>query len=170
MPASNTDNAKTYKIEMRDKKFIAEHRGGLLKKEQHRQLIIWACNCVEHVLPLTGEKLDNRLSDALFTAKEWAIGKASTGDAMKASLKAHTVARESSNPVSIAVARAIGHVVATAHMADHSLGGALYASKAVKYAGKSLEAEKKWQNKQLPPEIREIVLTTRREKEKHFKI
>ena len=32
----------------------------------------------------------------------------------------------------IAVARAIGHTVATAHMADHSLGAALYALKAVK--------------------------------------
>jgi Imm-5 like putative immunity protein len=49
-------------------------------------------------------------------------------------------------------------------MADHSLGSALYALKAVKNAGKSVEAERKWQNDQLPPEIKELVLTSRGEK------
>jgi hypothetical protein len=155
---------------MRDKRFIAEHRGGPLKKEQQRQLIIWACKCVENVVPLFGDNLDERLTNAIIIAKEWAKGKASVGDAMKASRSAHGVARESFNPTSIAVARAVGHAVATAHMADHSFGGSLYALKAVKNAGKSIDAERNWQNEQLPSEIREIVLTARREKEKHFKI
>jgi hypothetical protein len=155
---------------MRDKRFIAEHRGGPLKKEQHKQLIIWACTCAEHVLPLLGEKTDERLTYALFIAQEWEKGKASVGYAMKASLGAHAAAREFSDPVAIAIARAIGHTVATAHMADHSLGSALYALKAVKNAGKSVDAERKWQNKQLPPEIKELVLTSRGEKEKHLKI
>ena len=73
---------------MRDKRFIAEHRGGPLKKEQHRQLIKWACVCAENVLPLLGEKSDERLKNALLIAKEWAKGKASVGDARNASLKA----------------------------------------------------------------------------------
>ena len=60
------------KIKMRDKRFIAEHRGWPLKKEQHRQLIKWACDCAENVLPLFGEKLDERLKNALLIAKEWA--------------------------------------------------------------------------------------------------
>ena len=51
-----------------------------------------------------------------------------------------------SNPISIAVARSIGQAVATAHMADHSLGAAIYALKAVKFADKSIDAERKWQN------------------------
>jgi hypothetical protein len=46
-------------------------------------------------------------------------------------------------------------------MADHSLGGALYALKALKIAGESIETERKWQDEQLPSEIRELVLTTR---------
>ena len=70
----------------------------------------------------------------------------------------------------IAVARSVGHAVATAHMADHSLGAALYALKAVKHAGKSVDAERKWQNEQLPSEIMELVLTAMSLKEKHFKI
>jgi hypothetical protein len=154
---------------MRDKRFIAEHRGGPLKKEQHRQLINWACACAEHVLPLLGEKTDKRLIHALFIAREWEKGKASVGEAMKASSGAHTVARESSDPVATSVARAVGQSVATAHMADHSLGPALYALKAVKNAGKSIDAERKWQNEQLPSEIIELVLTARSKKEQAFK-
>ena len=155
---------------MRDKRFIAEHRGGILNWEHHIQLIKWACNCAEHVLPLFGETIDERLKNALFIAKEWTDGNAKVGDAMKASAGAHVVAREYSNPIAIAVARSIGHAVATVHMADHSLGAALYALKAVKYAGKSTDAERKWQNGQLPPEIRELVLSVRIVNEKHFKI
>jgi hypothetical protein len=154
---------------MRDKRFIAEHRGGSLKKEQHRQLIKWACDCAEHVLLLSGESLDERLKNALLIAKEWANGNATVGDAMKASVASHAVAKESANPTLITIARSIGQAVATAHMADHSLGAAVYALKAVKNAGKSIDAERKWQNKQLPSEIMELVLTTRSEKEQGFK-
>ena len=150
---------------MRDNRFVAVHRGGPLKKEQHYQLIKWACDCVEHVLHLFGEKIDERLINALNVAKEWKQGNASVGDARKASLGAIAVANESSNPTAISVARSVGHAVATAHMADHSLGAALYALKAVKNAGKSVDAERKWQNEQLPSEIMELVLTAMSKKE-----
>jgi len=149
---------------MRDKRFIAEHRGGPLKKEQHYKLMKWACDCAEHVLPLFGETIDERLKKALAVAKEWKQGNTSVGDARKAAVGAHSVARESSNPVAIAVARSIGHAVATAHMADHSLGAAWYALKAVKNAGKSIDAERKWQDEQLPSEIKELVLTARKKR------
>jgi hypothetical protein len=155
---------------MRDKRFIAEHRGGPLKKEQHRQLIKWARECSEHVLPLVDRNSDMRLLQALQIAREWENGTLKTGAAMKASLAAHAVATESSNPVVIAVARSVGHAVATAHMSDHSLGAAIYALKAIKNANKSVATEKKWQNDQLPSEIRELVLTTRPQKEKGLKI
>ena len=151
---------------MRDKRFIAEHRGGLLTKKHHRQLMIWACTCTEHVLPLHGGTLDERLKNALLIAREWANGNTTAGEAMKASVGAHAVARELTDPTSIAVARAVGQAVASAHMADHSLGAAIYALKAIKSAGKSIETERKWQNEQLPLEIKEIVLTARTIKEK----
>jgi hypothetical protein len=147
---------------MRDKRFIAEHRGGPLKKQQHYQLIQWACDCAEHVLPLFGENIDKRLKKALHVAKEWKQGNASVGNARKAAVGAHAVARESSNLTAIAVARSVGHAVATAHMADHSLGAAWYALKAVKNASKSIDAERKWQDEQLPSEVKELVLTVRK--------
>lgn len=157
------------RFQMRDKRFIAEHRGGFLTKEHHRQLIKWACKCSEHVIPLCHKTVDKRLIYALSIAKEWATGNAKTGDAMKASVESHAVARESENAVSSAVARSVGHAVATAHMADHSLGAAIYALKAVKYAEKSIDTERKWQNEQLPPEIMELVVSTRSGKEQSFK-
>ena len=147
---------------MRDTRFVAEHRGGPLKKQQHVQLITWACDCAEHGVHLSGEIPDKRLKDAILIAREWAQGNASTGDAMKASVAAHAVARESSHPTSIAVARSVGQAVATAHMADHALGAAWYALKAVKNAGKSPDAERRWQDEHLPPEIKDLVLTARK--------
>jgi len=158
---------------MRNPQFITQHRGGSLTKEQHRQLMQWACLCAEHVLPLLGDEPDKRLQQALWVAHEWQNGNITTGAAMKASVTTHQTARESSNPVSIAVARAIGHAVATAHMADHSLGAALYALKAIKLAGKPVEEEWEWQNNQLhklPPELVELVQATLRLKAKSFKL
>ena len=156
---------------MRDFRFVAVHRGGPLKKEQHRQMIRWSCACVMHALPLLGEqfsfeKLDDRLKYALFVAKEWEKGNAKTGAAMKASVAAHAAARETTNPILTALARAVGHAVATAHMSDHSLGGALYSLKALKAAGKPIGAERTWQIKQLPTEIKDLVASTMEKKEK----
>jgi hypothetical protein len=157
--ANLSSNLRVTKL--RDKRFIAEHRGGPLKKEQHYQLMKWGCDCAEHVLSLFGEKIDERLTHALIVGKAWTRGQVSVGDARKASLDAHAVARESANATAIAVALAVGHAVATAHMADHSLGAAWYALKATKSAGKSAEAERGWQNEQLPSEIKTLVLTAR---------
>jgi hypothetical protein len=146
---------------MRDQRFVAEHRGGLLPKEQHRQLMKWAIECSNHVLPLFGKPVDERLLYALKVGEEWRQGKVPVGQAQKASLGAHAVAREQTNPVAVAVARSVGQAVATAHMADHSLGGALYALKAVAAAGGSMDAERKWQDEQLPDDVRELVFSFR---------
>lgn len=145
---------------MRDKRFISEHRGGPLKKTQHFHLMKWSCDVAEHVLPLFGE-IDERLTNALNIAKAWMQEKVSVGEARKASLEALAVARESSNPTAIAVAHSVSQVVATAHMADHSLVSAWYALRAVKKAGKSEQIERKWQDEKIPPEIKELVLSAR---------
>ena len=147
---------------MRDKRFVAEHRGGSLAKVQHYQLIEWACDCAQHVSQLFGSRMYVRLQRALDVARQWKNGRASVGDCRKASVGAIWVANESSNATAITVARSIGHAVATAHMADHSLRAAWYAMKAVKNAGGSLEMERQWQDDQLPPEIQSLVLTARK--------
>lgn len=147
---------------MRDKRFIAEHRGGPLTKAHHRQLIKWARECAEHVLPVFGKPIDERITHALLVAQEWEKGNATVGEARKASVELIAVANESINPAAIFVARAVGHAAATAHMADHSLGAANYALKAIKAAGKLIEEERAWQDAQLPAEIKELVLSARK--------
>ena len=140
--------------------FIAEHRGGPLTKDNHRKLIKWAIECSEHVLFLIDREIDKRLLYALDVAKQWENDIVPTGVAMKASLGAHAVARQAENPIDKAVARSVGQTVATAHMADHSLGGAFYALKAIKLAKKDIENERDWQTKklgELPSEIIEMV-------------
>lgn len=146
---------------MRDRRFVAEHRGGPLSIERHRQLIAWACDCAEHVVPLLGGTVDERLWAALDVAREWKKGNASVGDARAASWEAIAAARDSDSPTAIAVARSVGHAVATAHMADHSLGAAWYALKAVNSAGGSTDAERTWQDQRLPSAIKSLVLTAR---------
>lgn len=140
--------------------FIAEHRGGPLTKDNHHKLINWAIYCSEHVLFLIDKEIDKRLLYALDVAKQWKNDIVPTGVAMKASLGANAVARQVENPIYKAVARSIGQTVAKAHMADHSLGGAFYALKAIKLAKKDIENERDWQTKklsELPTEIIEIV-------------
>jgi hypothetical protein len=106
-------------------------------------------------------------------AKEWESGTVKTGKAMIASSGAHEVARESADPVIIAAARSVGHTVATAHMADHSPRGALYALKAVKLAGKSIQEERDWQTKQLqklPSMLVDLVIPVLNQKAKSLKV
>ncbi|MHB1277678.1 MAG: putative immunity protein [Bacteroidia bacterium] len=153
--------------------FIAEHRGGPLTAENHRKLMKWARECSGHVLSLIDREPDSRLIEALDVSKEWENNRRSTGEAMKASLMAHAMAREATDPVLKAIARSVGQTLATAHMADHSLGGAFYALKAVKLAHGNVEEEKEWQNKrlaELPKELVEIVQTMWKKKELHKRI
>ncbi|WP_027893449.1 putative immunity protein [Calidithermus chliarophilus] len=149
---------------MRDRRFVAAHRGGPLSLEHHRLLMRWAHDCAEHVLPLLeGAGPAGRLTAALDTAGAWERGEVRAGKAREAALEAHAAARAASSPVATAVARAVGHAAATAHAADHALGAAHYALKAVKAAGRSVEAERAWQDGRLPPEVRELVLSARQD-------
>jgi Imm-5 like putative immunity protein len=58
-----------------------------------------------------------------------------------------------------AAARAAGHAVATAHMADHCLGAASYALKAVEATGESADAERARQVEQLPDEVQGLIVS-----------
>lgn len=153
---------------MRDTRFVAVHRGGPLTRDRHHHLMRWARECSEHVLSLIDGTIDERLIHALSVARDWEQEKATVGAARKAAVGAHAVARESSDPVLIAVARSIGHAVATAHMADHAPGAADYALRAVKRSGKSIEEERTWQDEHLTPDISDLVLTARQKR--HLKI
>jgi hypothetical protein len=151
----------------RDPRFVAVHRGGLLDPATHRLLASWAADCAEHVLPLFSAQHpdDDRPRAAIETARAWSRGEAPVADARAASAAAHAAARDASDAAARDVARAAGHAVATAHMADHELGAAAYAIKAVRLAAPGPDAvsageqECRWQRDQLPEGIRDLVLS-----------
>jgi len=149
---------------LRDIQFIAIHRGGSLSPEDHRHLMKWAISCYEHVLPYYGSIVDQVLQEAMTLASTWSQGTCTTGDLMKAARKVHAHAREIPDPLASAIVRSIGQGVATAHMADHCIGAALYAQKAAYLAGNRASEEKAWQIEQIPPDlpdaIRELVIHT----------
>jgi len=152
---------------MRDVRFKAVHRGGPLDLERHRQLAIWAADCAEHVLPLFSRRhpLDGRPRRAIDTARAWAAGEVRVGAARTAALAANAAAREATDIAAREAARAAGQAVSTAHMAEHSLGAAWYAVRAVQASLEnpadvgSADRERDWQRGRLPPSIRELVLS-----------
>jgi len=143
---------------MRDRRFIAVHRGGPLKPADHVILARWAADCAEHVLHLfTRHSKDIRPGRALAIGRAWANGEVKTGVAMKASLAAHAAARAASDKAAVAAARAAGQAVATAHAADHSMGALLYALKALEASGDTSATELRLQLRKLPPRLRKPV-------------
>ena len=147
---------------MRDRRFVAVHRGGPLDVAKHRLLAAWAADCADHVLALFKEcSADDRPRRAIEIARAWARGEVSVGAAQKASLGAHAAARDvtGQSASATAAARAAGHAVATAHAADHCLGASSYALKAVEATGASAELERAWQVEHLPDEVRELVVS-----------
>ena len=147
---------------MRDKRFIANHAGGLLTIENHKLLIIWAIKCVEHAIEIGFLKnIDQRALNAIQIAKEWEKGKVTVGDARNAAFSAHNAARENPEQFDKAIIRACGHTVATAHMADHSLKAKEYILKGLKYIvdKNDYEKEKIWQIENADSRIKELILS-----------
>jgi len=143
---------------MRDRRFVAIHRGGPLDRESHLFLARWAADCAERVLPLFARcSEDGRPQRALETGRAWASGEVPTGSAMKASVAAHAAARAVRDKAAEAAARAAGQAVATAHCADHSVGALLYALKALEISGSDADPELDLQLAKLPPGLREMV-------------
>ena len=70
---------------MRDRRFVAVHRGGPLDVARHRLLAAWAADCADRVLSLFREcSSDDRPQRAVEMARAWARGEVSVGDARKA--------------------------------------------------------------------------------------
>lgn len=154
----------------RNPRLITVRRGGTLEEDQHSLLAVWAADCAEHVLPLfeNDHPHDSRPRFAIDQARAWARNEITMTQARTAAFAAHAAARNASGAAKEA-ARAAGHAVAVAHMADHELGAAAYAIRAVRATVEDLplrdqagRAECQWQREQLPDSIRELVLEDQR--------
>jgi hypothetical protein len=143
---------------MRNKKWVLEHRGGTLKVEQQKLLMKWSLDCVNHLLPILNNEVNDKIKNALEIGNNWIIGKVKTGEAIKIAREIIKYVRKIDNKVEISITRAAGHAVATAHMAEHSMGPVKYGIEALKIIGKPIEPEINWQIGKIPVELKELVL------------
>lgn len=149
----------------RDPRFVTVRRGGTLDDDTHRLLAVWSADCAARVLDLFEREHpgDTRPRAAVNQAYAWARGEITMTQAREAAYAAHAAAKGTVGAAREA-ARSAGHAVATAHMADHELGGAAYAIRAIRAAAlpdgreEAGRAECRWQQAHIPSAIRELVL------------
>ncbi len=154
----------------RDPRLVAVHRGGRLIPSRHKLLTAWAADCAAHVLPLftAVRPHDDRPRLAIEAARAWARGTGTAGASCDAAIAAHAAARAAPPGPGREAARAAGHAAATAHAADHELGAAAYAIRAVRLATTPARAaaagrrECRWQRQRIPRGVRMLVLSDQR--------
>ena len=151
--------------ETRDPRLVTIRRGGTLTDADHQRLALWAATCAEHVLDLfeSAQPDDPRPRDAIDHTRAWVRGEVAMMQARAAGGHAMGAARDLRGAARHA-AYAAGQAACVAHVAEHDLGAAAYAIKAVRAAapaGEDLAAgrlECQWQRDQLPDAVRELVL------------
>jgi hypothetical protein len=149
----------------RDSRFTTIRRGGTLTDKDHYMLAIWAAKCAEHLLHYFEIEYpeDNRPRKAIESARKWACSEIKTTEAKIAAYYSNAAARDRVGSAKFA-ALAAGQAAAVAHIPAHELGAAAYAIRAVMESSKNEEKknkgreECKWQQEQLPEEIKELVL------------
>jgi hypothetical protein len=148
---------------VRDPRLVTIRRGGTLTDADHRRLAMWAAICAEHVLHLFEEEeaSDARPREAIEAARAWARGEMSTMDARARGGSAMGAARPMRGAARDA-AYSAGQAACVGHVAEHDLGAAAYAIRAVRAANPGIpdvgRTERDWQRRQLDPSIRSLVL------------
>lgn len=148
----------------RDPRLTTIRRGGTLTDEAHRALAVWAADCAEHVLHLfeAARPDDPRVRDTIAQTRAWARGEVGMRQARAAAF-ASLAAREVGGAARFA-ALAASQAVVVSHVPAHQLGAAAYAIRAAREAAPEAardEARRQeclWQQAQLPPELRALVL------------
>jgi hypothetical protein len=170
LPAKWRNNMILPKI--RDKRFITIRRGGALTDDDHRLLAIWAADCAEHVLHCfeNARPNDDRPRKAIEAARAWVNGEVKMMTARDFAGASQDAAREvkAISESARMAALSAGQAAVVAHVADHELGAAAYAIRAVIVAApkdkkeEARSAELLWQRDRLPDRIRELVLDDQR--------
>jgi hypothetical protein len=138
----------------------------LIPKTDKKILALWAIDCANRVLPYFEKQFpdDVRPRIALEILKTWIdTGVFKMSVIRKASLDAHAAARDvGEDNAARSAARAAGQTVATAHVATHSMGSAIYALQAIyratdpKNVDAAIAKEREWQYSHLLELRREL--------------
>lgn len=155
--------------DVRDPAMITIRRGGTLTDDDHQRLALWAADCAEHVLHFFEAECpgDSRPREAVAATREWAatrawaVGRMPMMEARALGGQAMGAARPLKGAARFA-AYAAGQAACVGHVAEHDLGAAAYAIKAVCAADpqnpQAGRHERDWQRRQLPSEICRLVL------------
>lgn len=152
---------------VRDTRFVTIRRGGSLTDADHHLLALWAAACADHVLHLfeSARPEEPRPRQAIDAARAWARGEVKMMQARATGGHAMAAARDLLGAPRYA-AFAAGQAAVVAHVAEHELGAAAYAIKAVHAVVPEPEAagrrECRWQRDQLPEAIRQLVVDDQR--------
>jgi hypothetical protein len=149
----------------RDPRLITIRRGGTLTDADHHLLALWAAACTEHVLHYfeTAKPGDDRPRKAIEMTHAWTRGEVTMMQSREAAFASNAAARDLSGAAKHAALSA-GQAAAVPHVAAHDLGAAAYAIRAAREAAPENERDEAghrecaWQRKQLPEEIRALVL------------
>lgn len=148
---------------VRDPRMVTIRRGGTLTDADHHLLAVWAADCAEHVLHLFEREVpdDPRPRDAVEAARAWARGELGMMRARACGGHAMAAARPLRGPARFA-AYAAGQAACVGHVAEHDLGAAAYAIRAVQATAPDDpevgRAERDWQRGQLPAQVRDLVI------------
>ncbi len=137
--------------------------------DDHHLLALWAARCADHVLPLFEDISpdDKRPRQAIEMIRAWAKGGVKMTAAHNFAFQANAAGKGLPDAARFA-ALAAGQAVAVAHVAAHELGAAAYAIRAVQAAAPESQREVaglrecRWQRRQLPKSIRDLVLDDER--------
>jgi len=133
-------------------RFDEETQGILdeLLKLEKKEALRWALDVAEHILTVfeSHRPDDPRPKNCIDLGREWMKGPVPFKEIRAAALAAHAAARNASDPLAIAAARACGHAIATIHVQTHSIGASLYGLKACP-DDLSRRTERAWQKQHL---------------------
>lgn len=148
---------------VRDPRLVTIRRGGSLTDADHQLLALWAADCAEHVLHHfeQAQPTDTRPRAAIDAARAWARGDLKMMEARALGGHAMGAARPLEGAARFA-AYAAGQAACVGHVAEHDLGAAAYAIKAVQAAAPgdpdARLLERDWQRDRLPEQVRALVL------------
>ena len=111
----------------RDSSFLQPLRE-LLARQNHRAVTLWAFALAEEAVARLTEKYpeEQRPTQALQDARDWAAGEIKMLRARRAILACHDAARDMPCPEDAALCHAVGQACAVVHTAGHALGYPIY--------------------------------------------
>lgn len=101
----------------------------LIEQQDHRTLIRWVIDCSLKAVQEFNQRypMEHRLIEAHEATKFWAEGFIKMPQARRIALAAHQVAKGiPQDPIGVALAHSLGHVVGTVHVETHAMGFVAY--------------------------------------------